>query len=218
MTFDKLSLKSALRLYAITDAKMIANDGFTLRKAVEKAILGGATIIQLREKNISFENYLQKALAVKQVTDKYDIPLIINDNIDVAVACDAGGVHLGQEDENISVAKQKLDNNKIIGISANSLEEAIEAEQAGADYLGIDTPFATKTKKDQKLSNFKTMKEICKRVKIPCVAIGGINTSNVMQIADTGIDGIAVISAIFSDKNIEKNVKDLLQIVKQTIV
>lgn len=214
---DRLSLQSVLRLYAITDAQLIKNDGFTLQEAVEKAILGGATIIQLREKNISFDEYLQKAVAVKQITDKYNIPLIVNDNIDVAVACDASGVHLGQEDENISVAKQKLSKNKIIGISANTLEEAIEAERAGADYLGIDTPFATTTKKDQKLSNFETMKEICKRVKIPCVAIGGINTGNIVKIANTGIVGIAVISAIFGNKNIEKNTKDLLQIINQNI-
>ena len=214
---DRLSLKSVLRLYAITDAKMIANDGFTLQEAVEKVILGGATIIQLREKNISFDEYLQKAIAVKQITDKYNIPLIVNDNIDVAVACDASGVHLGQEDENISVAKQKLSKNKIIGISANTLEEAIVAEQNGADYLGIDTPFATTTKKDQKLSNIDTMMQICNKVKIPCVAIGGINTGNIVKIANTGIIGIAVISAIFGNKNIEKNAKDLLQIINQNI-
>ena len=216
--FGALKLKSALRLYAITDKVLIANNGLTLQEAVEQAIFGGATIIQLREKNISFKDYLQKAILVKQITDKYNVPLIINDNIDVAVACDASGVHLGQEDENISVAKKKLSKTKIIGISANTLEEAIEAEQAGADYLGIDTPFATTTKKDQKLSNFATMKEICKNVAIPCVAIGGIKVDNVVKIANTGIVGIAVISAIFGNKNIKQNAKDLLQIVKQTIV
>ena len=215
--FGALKLKSALRLYAITDRTLIANNGFTLQEAVEQAILGGATIIQLREKNISFDEYLQKAIAVKQITDKYNIPLIVNDSIEVAAACDASGVHLGQEDENISVAKQKLSKNKIIGISANTLEEAIEAEQNGADYLGIDTPFATTTKKDQKLSNLETMKDICRNVAIPCVAIGGINTSNVIQIAHTGIVGIAVVSSIFGDKNIQQHAKDLLQIVKQTI-
>ena len=198
-------LAKKLQLYVITDSKLIDNIGIPIANAVEEAILGGATIIQLREKNISFDEYLQKALVVKQITDKYGIPLIINDNTDVAVACDADGVHLGQDDESIQIAKQKLKPDKIIGISANTLQEAIDAEKSGASYLGIDTPFSTQTKRDAKFSTLENMIKICSSVKIPCVAIGGINKNNITDILKTGIAGTAVISSIFGDKNVKKN-------------
>ena len=152
-----------LELYAITDRRWFDDTGYTIERAVEEAILGGATIIQLREKELDFDTFLNEAKSVKKITEKYNIPLIINDNVDIAIACDADGVHLGQEDligKTIEEIREKFGENKIIGISANTLEEAVKAEQGGADYLGIDTPFATATKLDYKNASFQQMREI----------------------------------------------------------
>lgn len=209
-------LNNALKLYAITDRRWLAQNGYTLETAVEEAILGGATIIQLREKELDFNAFLDEAKSIKKITDRYNIPLIINDNVEVAIACGADGVHLGQEDligKNIAEIRQKFGKNKIIGISANTLAEAIEAEKNGADYLGIDTPFATATKLDYKNASFEDMKKITSTVKIPCCAIGGINAETIPLLAGTGIAGVAMISAIFAEKNIKKATKKLLQII-----
>ena len=209
-------LKNALKLYAITDRRWLAQNGYTLETAVEEASLGGATIIQLREKELNFDAFLREAKSIKKITDKYNIPLIINDNVEVAVACEASGVHLGQEDligKSIDEIRQKFGKNKIIGISANTLAEAIEAEKNGADYLGIDTPFATATKLDYKNASFDEMKKITSTVKIPCCAIGGINAETIPLLADTGIAGYAMISAIFAEKNIREATENLLQII-----
>ena len=197
-----IMLTSKLKLYAVTDRRWLAQNGYTLETAVEAAILGGATIIQLREKELDFDAFLSEAKAIKKITQKYGIPLIINDNVDVAIACGADGVHLGQEDligKNIAEIRQKFGKDKIIGISANTLAEAIEAEKNGADYLGIDTPFATATKLDYKNASFEDMKKITSTVKIPCCAIGGVNAETIPLLEDTGIAGYAMISAIFAE-------------------
>ena len=200
-------LNDALKLYAVTDRRWLAQNGYTLETAVEEAILGGATIIQLREKELDFDAFLNEAKSIKKLTDKYSIPLIINDNVEVAIACGADGVHLGQEDligKSIAEIRHKFGKDKIIGISANTLAEAIEAEKNGADYLGIDTPFATATKLDYKNASFDEMKKITNTVKIPCCAIGGINAETIPLLAGTGIAGYAMISAIFAEKNIRE--------------
>lgn len=210
-------LADKLKLYAITDRRWLAQNGYTLETAVEEAILGGATIIQLREKELDFDAFLDEANTIKKITDRYKIPLIINDNVEVAIACDADGVHLGQEDligQNIAEIRQKFGNNKIIGISANTLEEAIEAEKNGADYLGIDTPFATATKLDYKNASFEDMKKITSTVKIPCCAIGGLNADTIPLLAGTGVAGVAMISAIFAEKNIRETVAILKKVAK----
>ena len=210
-------LSDKLKLYAITDRRWLAANGYTLETAVEAAILGGATIIQLREKELDFDAFLDEAKSIKKITNRYKIPLIINDNVEVAMACGADGVHLGQEDlvgKSISEIREKFGKNKIIGISANTLAEAIEAEKNGADYLGIDTPFATKTKLDYKNASFEQMKEITSSVKIPCVAIGGINAKTIPLLKNTGIAGVAMISAIFAEKNIRKTVAMLKKVAK----
>ncbi len=209
-------LAEKLKLYAVTDRRWLAENGYTLETAVEAAILGGATIIQLREKELDFDAFLDEAKSIKKITDRYKIPLIINDNVEVAIACGASGVHLGQEDligKNIAEIRQKFGKNKIIGISANTLAEAIEAEKNGADYLGIDTPFATATKLDYKNASFEDMKKITSSVKIPCCAIGGINAETIPLLAGTGIAGYAMISAIFAEKNIREATENLLQII-----
>ena len=209
-------LTSKLKLYAITDRRWLAQNGYTLETAVEEAILGGATIMQLREKELDFEAFLSEAKSMKKITNRYKIPLIINDNVEVAIACGADGVHLGQEDligKNIAEIRQKFGKNKIIGISANTLAEAIEAEKNGADYLGIDTPFATATKLDYKNASFDEMKKITSSVKIPCCAIGGVNAETISLLNGTGVAGYAMISAIFAEKNIKESTENLLQII-----
>lgn len=210
-----------LKLYAITDRRWFNDNGYTIEKAVEEAILGGATIIQLREKELDFDAFLSEAVSIKKITEKYKIPLIINDNVEVAIACNANGVHLGQEDligTNIAEIREKFGKNKIIGISANTLDEAIKAEQEGADYLGIDTPFSTATKLDYKNASFEQMKKITSSVKIPCVAIGGINAKTIPLLKNTGITGVAMISAIFAEKSIKQATENLLEIIKNTLV
>ena len=208
-----------LKLYAITDRRWFDNTGYTIERAVEEAILGGATIIQLREKELDFDAFFNEAFLIKKITEKYNIPLIINDNVDIAIACNANGVHLGQEDligKNIAEIRAKFGKNKIIGISANTLEEAIKAEKEGADYLGIDTPFATATKLDYKNASFQEMQKITSSVKIPCVAIGGINAKTIPLLKNTGIAGVAMISAIFAEKNIQQTTEKLLNIINNT--
>jgi thiamine-phosphate pyrophosphorylase len=210
----KLDSKSLL-LYAITDRAWLK--GKTVAEAVEEAILGGATCIQLREKNLSDEEFLKTAMDVKAVTDKYNIPFIINDNVDIAVRVGADGAHIGQDDEEIKSAREKLGADKIIGLSAATVEEAVQAEQSGADYIGVGAVFNTLTKLDANTVSFETLKEICNTVKIPVVAIGGISKDNALQLAGTGIEGISVVSAIFAQNDIKTAASELLELAKKII-
>jgi thiamine-phosphate pyrophosphorylase len=210
----KLDSKSLL-LYAITDRAWLK--GKTVAEAVEEAILGGATCIQLREKNLSDEEFLKIAIDVKAVTDKYNIPLIINDNVDIAVKVGADGAHIGQDDEEIKSAREKLGADKIIGLSAATVEEAVQAEQSGADYIGVGAVFNTLTKLDANTVSFETLKEICNTVKIPVVAIGGISKNNALELAGTGIKGISVVSAIFAQSDIKTAASELLELAKKII-
>jgi len=207
LKLDKESLKNYLLLYAITDSSMIGNS--TLKEKVEEAILGGATMIQLREKNISEDEYVALAKEIKEVTDKYNIPLIINDQVDVALACDTAGVHVGQQDMAAALARVKIGQEKILGVSVQTVEQAILAEKAGADYLGVGSVFPTSTKKDAALVSKETLKAICDSVNIPVVAIGGINEENITQLNGSGIAGISVVSAIFAQKDAQKAAEGL---------
>lgn len=168
-------------------------------------------------KNLSDEEFLKTAMDVKAVTDKYNIPFIINDNVDIAVRVGADGAHIGQDDEEIKSAREKLGADKIIGLSAATVEEAVQAEQSGADYIGVGAVFNTLTKLDANTVSFETLKEICNTVKIPVVAIGGISKDNALQLAGTGIEGISVVSAIFAQNDIKTAASELLELAKKII-
>lgn len=199
-------LKSDLMLYLVTDRKMA---GDKLEEIVETAIKSGVTMVQLREKQASFEEFCEKAIQMKKVCDKYNIPLIINDSVEVCLAVDAAGVHLGSCDCDIAMARKILGNNKIIGASARDLNLAKLAEKQGADYLGVGAVFGTTTKQDAKPISLDILKNICDNVSIPVVAIGGISIENMVKLNGSGIAGIAVISSILKAKNVSAATQDL---------
>lgn len=199
-------LKSDLMLYLVTDRKMA---GDKLEEIVETAIKSGVTMVQLREKQASFEEFCEKAIQMKKVCDKYNIPLIINDSVEVCLAVDAAGVHLGSCDCDIAMARKILGNNKIIGASARDLNLAKLVEKQGADYLGVGAVFGTTTKQDAKPISLDILKNICDNVSIPVVAIGGISIENMVKLNGSGIAGIAVISSILKAKNVSAATQDL---------
>ena len=216
-----LKEKKCLQVYAITDRNSI-NRGYQGRKitdAVEQAIIGGATIIQIREKQLNFQDFLNEAIEVKQITDKYNIPLIINDNVEVALACKADGVHVGQDDMSVIEARKILGNNAIIGVSATNLQEAIEAEKNGADYLGVGALFPEymQSKPDAKCVSLEELRLITQSVKIPVVAIGGIKMQTIDRLKNTNIDGVAVISAIFANNDIVQATKEFVNATRAVI-
>ena len=199
--------KKTLRLYAVTDRTWL--DGRTLYDDVEKALKGGVTLLQLREKNMSTDDFINSAKEIKSLCEKYNVPLIINDNVDVAKAVNADGVHIGQNDMPAHEARKILGKNKIIGVTAKTVEQAQKAEKDGADYLGSGAIFGTTTKGDAKKMDMQTLKSITSSVNIPVVAIGGIDGDNVLQLKGTGIVGAAVVSGIFAQDDIETATKDL---------
>lgn len=201
----------SLKLYAITDRQWLKNKSLPL--AVEDAIKGGATLIQLREKNITYEDLKRLALDVKSVTDKYNIPLIINDNVELCKEIDADGVHVGANDISVKKARQILGKNKIVGGTARTLERAIQAYTEGADYLGIGSVFNTTTKSGTTHMTGELARSINNTVNIPTVAIGGINLNNASQLSDYGVSGIAVVSAIFAQDDITSACIKLREIV-----
>ena len=199
--------KKTLRLYAVTDRTWL--DGRTLYYDVEKALKGGVTLLQLREKNMSTDDFINSAKEIKSLCEKYNVPLIINDNVDVAKAVNADGVHIGQNDMPAHEARKILGKNKIIGVTAKTVEQAQNAEKDGADYLGSGAIFGRTTKGDAKKMDMQTLKSITSSVNIPVVAIGGIDGDNVLQLKGTGIVGTAVVSGIFAQDDIETATKDL---------
>lgn len=205
----------ALLLYAVTDQTWTGQH--TLLEQVEQAILGGVTFVQLREKQIPYEEFVQLATDIKQITDKHRIPFVINDNIEVALAVDADGVHMGQDDLPAQKVRARIGPNKILGISAHTLEEALQAEQNGADYIGVGAVFTTTSKLDANAVTLDTLRAICRAVSIPVVAIGGIHEHNIGQLQHTGIDGVAVISAIFAKSDIVHATQHLRALAEQVI-
>jgi thiamine-phosphate pyrophosphorylase len=187
-------------LYLVTDRDILK--GRDLYQAVEEAILGGATLVQLREKDVSSLEFYKIAIEIKKVTDKYDVPLIINDRLDVALAVDAAGVHLGQSDFPCEVARKLIGEDKVLGISAATLGEALKAQADGADYIGVGAMFPTDTKLDARAVSIEMLKNIKQTLDIPVVAIGGINENNFRSLEETGIDGMAIISAILGKSDI----------------
>ena len=196
------------RMYLVTDRNVLK--GRKLVEAIEESIKGGAGIVQLREKNDSSREFLNIAKAVKSITDKYDIPLIINDRLDIALAVNASGVHLGQEDIPCKIAREILGEDMIIGVSAHNLEEALKAEEDGADYIGCGAVFNTTTKEDTTNIKISDIKKIKKNINIKMVAIGGISEKNINELQGTGIDGVAVVSAILAKDDIKKATEELL--------
>lgn len=193
---------NALKLYAVTDRTWL-KENQTLADAVEKAILGGVTIVQLREKNSDFEEQLSLALELKKVCKKYNIPLIINDSVELTLKSGADGVHLGQSDGDIKNARTILGDSAIIGATAHNVHEAYAAFKAGADYLGCGAVFGSYTKNNTVPLSFDELKKICDKVPIPVAAIGGINSDNIFKLKGTGINGAAVVSAIFAENDIQ---------------
>ena len=202
-------------LYLVTDRRWLGER--TLWDSVEEAILGGVTLVQLREKEISSKEYLELAQRVKEVTDRHGIPLIINDRIDIALAIDADGVHLGPEDLPVPIARKLLGDGKIIGASAASVDEALLFQAQGADYLGVGAVFPTATKQGTEKVGLDDLREIKSAVHIPVVAIGGINAENARPVMETGVDGVAVVSAIMDQTDIREAARRLLSLLKGTI-
>lgn len=194
--------REMMRLYAVTDRSWL--NGQTLYEQVEQALKGGVTLVQLREKGLGAEQFLQEARQIQQLCHCFGVPLIINDSIEVALAVDADGVHLGQDDANAAQARQLLGKDKIIGVSAHNVQEALQAVQDGADYLGSGAVFGSGTKTNVSTLPMQTLREICSAVPIPVVAIGGITEQNLQQLSGSGIAGAAVVSAIFAQENIEE--------------
>lgn len=199
--------KDDLMLYAVTDRSWLR--GRTLCEQAEEALRGGITLLQLREKNLSETAFLREAVQMKGLCDAYHVPLIINDNVEIAKAADAAGVHVGQSDTSVAEARAVLGTDRIIGVSARTPEQAVLAERQGADYLGVGAVFLTGTKRDAKQITTDTLREICSAVSIPVVAIGGITSENLMQLKGSGIAGIAAVSAVFAQENIEHSVREL---------
>lgn len=196
-------------LYLVTDEK--ACKGKDFYESVEASIRGGAKIVQLREKNMDTRDFFKRALKLKEICHKHGVDFVINDRLDIAIAVDADGVHLGQSDMPIEKAKEILGHKKIIGISAKNMEEALEAQKYGADYIGVGAIFATDTKKDSGLVDLETLKEMTDQINIPVLAIGGIGLGKLGYLKDTGIDGICVISDILGSDDPEKRTRELLE-------
>ena len=199
--------KNDLLLYAVTDRHWL--DKRSLKEVVKESLDGGVTFVQLREKTLEDDKFLEEAKGLKQLCKEYNVPFVINDNVDIAIAMDADGVHVGQSDMEAGNVREKLGPDKIIGVSAQTVEQAVLAEQRGADYLGVGAVFPTGSKDDAVEVSHETLKAICEAVSIPVIAIGGISVGNVKELAGSGIVGIAVISAIYAAKDIKKAAEDL---------
>lgn len=208
----KLNKNIDYSLYLVSDRNVLKGKDFI--KSLEEAILGGVTLIQLREKNANSLEFYELAVKVKELTAKYDIPLIINDRLDIAMAVDAEGVHVGQNDMPANVARNIIGEDKILGVSVSTLEEAKKAVDDGADYIGVGALFPTDTKTDANSVSLDQIKNIKENINIPVVGIGGINKSNIKSAKDTGIDGVAVVSAILGEKNIKEASEKLKEMSK----
>lgn len=193
--------KETMLLYAVTDRAWTGKQ--TLMEQVEDAIRGGVTCVQLREKELEDEAFLAEAIEMKEICSRYHVPFIINDDVEVAIKCGADGIHVGQKDMEAGNVRALVGKNMMIGVSVQTVEQALAAQNAGADYLGVGAVFTTTTKLDANAVSHKTLKEICETVSIPVVAIGGINKSNILKLSGTGVDGVALVSAIFAAEDIK---------------
>lgn len=207
--------KKHMLLYAVTDRAWTGKQ--TLYEQVEDALKGGVTCVQLREKDLCEEDFLAEALALAALCRKYNVPFFINDNVDIAIKCQADGIHVGQSDMETAQVRQCVGEKMMIGVSVHSVEEALEAVRNGADCLGVGAMFSTSTKSDAELVSMNTLQDICHAVDIPVVAIGGIGMSNLMDLAGTGVDGVALVSAIFAAEDIEMECRKLRALSEEMI-
>ena len=196
-----------LLLYGVTDRSWVGEK--SLMSQIQESLEGGITCIQIREKNLADEKFKEEAIQIKELVDTYKVPFIINDNVSIAVEIGASGVHIGQKDMEIEKARKLLGDNMILGVSAATVEEAIEAEKKGADYLGVGAIFVTSTKQNTRSVSKELLKQISDSVRIPVVAIGGINETNIDILGGTGINGVAVVSAIYGKEDIKESTINL---------
>lgn len=207
--------KETMLLYGVTDRGNL--HGKTLLQQVEESLKGGVTLVQLREKHLSFQEFLEEAKEMKELCHKYGVPLLINDNVEICIESGADGVHVGQKDMEAGAVREKLGKDKIIGVSARTVEQARAAQNAGADYLGVGAVFSTSTKEDAKPLDHEILKAITKAVDIPVVAIGGISSENVLELKGIGIDGVAVVSAIYGKENPKEVAENLKALVSEVV-
>ena len=205
--------KDMMRLYAVTDRSWLR--GQTLLEQVEQTLIGGATLVQLREKELDEETFLREAVELAKLCHRYGVPLLINDNVDIARRSGADGVHVGQDDMEAASVRSILGSDMIVGVTAKTVEQALRAQEAGADYLGSGAVFGSATKLNAKPMTKERLKSICNAVSIPVVAIGGINRNNILELAGTDISGAAVVSGIFAESDIEAACRHLRSIVEQ---
>lgn len=195
-------------LYAVTDSRWTTKD-YTLEMQIEDALKGGVTLLQLREKNMATKELAELGKRVKAICDRYGVPMLIDDDVQAAYICKADGVHVGQKDMSPTEVRRILGDNAIVGVTAKTVEQALKAQSEGASYIGTGAAFPTGTKKDTYVISRDTIREICDSLKIPVVAIGGIDYENVLKLKETHIDGVAVVSAVFANKDIETGTKKL---------
>lgn len=199
--------KKNMLLYAVTDRAWTGKQ--SLYEQVEEALKGGITCLQLREKNLSDEEFLKEAIQIKALCNKYKVPFFINDNVEVAIKCGADGIHVGQDDMAAGRVRELVGDKMMIGVSAHSVKEAVEAVKNGADCLGVGAIFSTSTKKDASVLDLSVVSDICKAVSVPVVVIGGIKKDNILKLKGTGVDGVALVSAIFAADDIKAECEEL---------
>ena len=207
--------KKDLLLYAVTDRYWL--NGRTLKEVVKESLDGGVTFLQLREKTLDQASFLEEAIELQDMCKEYKVPFIVNDNVEIALKMNADGIHVGQSDMEAGSVRDLIGPDKILGVSAQTVEQALLAEKRGADYLGVGAVFPTGSKDDAEDVSYETLKAICDAVSIPVVAIGGITRDNVSKLKGSGICGVAVISAIYAQRNIKEAAADLKKAVEQIV-
>ena len=207
--------KESMILYAVTDRAWVGKQ--SLYEQVESALKGGVTCVQLREKDLDDEAFLNEAMEISALCKQYGVPFFINDNVEIAIKCHADGIHVGQEDMEAAQVRQKVGDDMMIGVSVHSVEEALEAVRNGADCLGVGAMFSTSTKTNIEVLSKEVLKDICAAVDIPVVAIGGITKSNISQLVGTGIAGVALVSAIFAVDDIENECRLLRKLSEEMV-
>ena len=216
MNFTKDEIRKAMLLYAVTDQGWL-KEGQTLLSVCEDVLANGATFLQIREKDLDANTFEAEAAKLKELCRRYHVPYVVNDSVEIALAIDADGVHVGQSDIRGRDIRSLIGPDKILGISAGTVEEAIAAENAGADYIGVGAVFGTSTKKNARNLSVEKLQEICHAVSIPVVAIGGIHAGNLLELSGSGVDGVAVVSAIFAADNPGEATARLLELAKEMV-